>query len=73
MDKASFFSGKQKVMAMNMSANELKKGYKKSEQMLRNVAKTGDEKALAEVMREHSNYEYALLYRNTPNFKKRRR
>lgn len=66
-----FFSDSQKVLACAESRRELRKKYKKSERELLETAKTGDENALARVMRKHGAYEYALLFQKTPEFKRR--
>lgn len=68
-----FFENKHKSLALRMSKGQLKKEYKKSEQELLETAKSGDEKALAEVMKKHGDYEYAMLFQKTPEFKERKR
>lgn len=67
----SFFSRKQKRLAMRCNSDELKNAYHTSEENLRRVAKTGNEKQLKIAMKEHGNYEYAMLYTNTPEYAKR--
>ena len=65
-----FFTWHQKKLAKNYSKEALEYGYHKSEDNLRKAALSGDTKLLKEEMRKHGNYEYALLYRNTPEYKK---
>ncbi len=68
-----FFTAKQKRLARNCSITELENGYHASESALRLASYKGDEKELKKAMKQHGNYEYALLYKNTPQFNKRRR
>jgi len=68
-----FFTAKQKRLARNCSARELENGYHDSESALRMASYRGDQKALKQAMKVHGNYEYALLYKNTPEYNKRRR
>lgn len=68
-----FFTEEQKSLAFTMGKGELKKRYKKSEQELKEVAKTGNERNLARVMRKHGKYEYAMLFQKTPEFKQGRK
>ena len=64
-----FFSRKQKKLALKTPRESLEKAYHESEQNLKRVANSGDEKALKKAMREHGNFEYAMLYKNTPEYK----
>lgn len=66
-----FFNRKQKRLARKMTEYELIRKYKESENKLKEASKLGKEKEIKKVMREHGNYEYALLYRNTPEFNKK--
>ena len=66
-----FFKNKEKKLACKSTYSDLKKGYARTERQLVNVAKTGDDKALKKAMSAHHDYEYAMLYRNTPEFKKK--
>ena len=68
-----FFTMKQKRMAKKCSDRDLQIGYQNSDFALERASYAGDKKALKEAMKEHRKYEYALLYRNTPEFKKKRR
>ena len=68
-----FFSVKQKRMAKKCSIQELVAGYDNSDFALERASYNGDKKALKQAMREHRKYEYALLYRNTPQFKKKQK
>ena len=60
-------------MAKKWSVRDLQIGYQNSDFALERASYAGDKKALKEAMKEHRKYEYALLYRNTPEFKKKRR
>ncbi len=64
-----FFTDYQKSLANKLSKSELRKRYKQSEKELKQVAKTGNEIDLAKVMKKHGNFEYAMLYQKTPEFK----
>lgn len=68
-----FFTAKQKRLARNCSVRELENGYHDSESALRMASYRGDQKALKQAMKIHGNYEYALLYKNTPEYNKRRK
>lgn len=68
----SFFSRKQKQLALNCSRDRLEKAYHASEQSLRQASLSGDEKRLKKAMKQHGNFEYAMLYQNTPEFKKKK-
>lgn len=69
----SFFNKKQKQLALNCSRDRLEKAYHISEQNLHKASLSGDEKWLKKAMKQHGNFEYAMLYQNTPEFKKRRK
>lgn len=64
-----FFSDHQINLACSLKKSELRKKYKKSERELKKVARTGNDIALAAVMKRHGNYEYAMLYQQTPEFR----
>lgn len=64
-----FFSRKQKQIALCSSKESLEKAYHNSEQNLKKVAMSGNEKQLKIAMKEHGNYEYAMLYKQTPEYK----
>ena len=68
-----FFSRRQKRLARKYTVGELKDGYHYSESELREAAENGDVKALKRAMKVHGNFEYAMLYKNTPDYKKRRK
>jgi hypothetical protein len=68
-----FFTAKHKKLADRCTVSELENGYRDSECALRMASYCGDTKALKEAMKAHSNYEYALLYKNTPEYNKRRK
>lgn len=69
----AFFTGEQKKMAKKCSISELQRGYERADFALERASYNGDKKGLKEAMKEHRKYEYALLYRNTPEYKKRRK
>ncbi len=66
-----FFTGKQKKMAKKCSFYELQRGYDNADLALERASYSGNQKELKNAMKEHRKYEYALLYRNTPEFKKK--
>lgn len=68
-----FFSRRQKRLARKYTVSELKSGYRYSENELKEAAESGDQKALKRAMKVHGNFEYALLYTNTPEYNKRRK
>ena len=68
-----FFTARHKRLARKYTASELKDGYRYSESELREAAESGDVKALKRAMKVHGNFEYALLYKNTPEYNKRRK
>lgn len=65
-----FFSKKQKKLALTNSRQNLEKAYHISEQNLKDVARSGNEKNLRTAMKQHGNYEYAMLYKQTPEYRK---
>ena len=69
----AFFTMKHKKMAKKCSLRELQAGYERSEFNLERASYNGDIKELKKAMKDHGNFEYALLYRNTPKFKKKRK
>ncbi len=69
----AFFKKKHKKLALSSSKEQLEKAYHKSEAKLKIASKTGNEKLLSSVMQEHGCYEYALLYKNTPEYKSKNR
>lgn len=58
-------------MAKKCSMQELVAGYDNSDFELERASYNGKYKDLKKAMKEHNQYERALLYRNTPKFKKR--
>ena len=62
------FSRKQKELARTISAAKLQSMYERSEQKLDNAARRGDLKAVDRAMKEHRNYEYALLCKKSKKF-----
>ena len=69
----AFFTAKHKKMAKRLSLRELQSGYERSEFNLERASYNGDVNELKRAMKDHGNFEYALLYRNTPKFKKKRK
>lgn len=68
-----FFTGKQKQMAKKCSFYDLQRGYQSADLALERASFSGDKKELKRAMKEHQKYEYALLYRNTPEYKNKQR
>lgn len=68
-----FFSKKQKKLALANSKESLEKAYHISEQNLKDASRSGNEKWLKTAMKQHGNFEYAMLYKNTPEYKTKRR
>ncbi|MBR4003592.1 MAG: hypothetical protein IKM43_00620 [Clostridia bacterium] len=65
-----FFTKTHKEMAKTKSLKQLQIGYKNSEEALIDASFKGDKKALKHAMKIHGRYEYAILFRNTPQYKK---
>ena len=61
-------SRKQKELARTTSAAKLQSMYERSEQKLDNAARRGDLKAVDRAMKEHRNYEYALLCKKSKKY-----
>lgn len=68
----SFFKRKHKSFA-KCSIKSLQQGYHASELGLRKAVASGDEKAMHKAMKTHQIFEYALLYKNSPEYKKKTR
>lgn len=66
----NFFDKKQKELSRKSTYAELLRGYKTSEKALERAARTGDDRELHTAMSKHQQYEYALLYRKTPEYKR---
>lgn len=66
-----FFTGQQKKMACKSSFNDLQRGYERADLALERASYSGNPKELNKAMKEHRKFEYALLYRNTPEFKRK--
>ena len=69
----AFFKKKHKKLALSSSKEQLEKAYHKSEAKLKIASKTGNEKLLSSAMHEHGCYEYALLYKETPEYLRKKR
>lgn len=67
----AFFTRKQKQLAISCNRANLEKAYHVSEENLKTVSKSGNIKQLRIAMKQHGNYEYALLYKNTPEYKRK--
>ena len=67
----SFFNIKQKKLALSCDKQSLERAYYCSEDNLKKASLTGDEKWLKKAMKQHGDFEYAMLYQNTPEFKKK--
>ena len=65
----SFFKREHKRLARS-SYKDLQECYHDTELGLQQASRAGDEKALRKAMENHRAVEYALLYRNTPEFRK---
>ncbi|MCM1295575.1 MAG: hypothetical protein NC311_08530 [Muribaculaceae bacterium] len=66
-----FFTAKQKRMARKYSVRQLESGYLDTDHDMRMASYEGDVKALRRTMKVHSNYERAILYKNTPKYNKK--
>ena len=66
----AFFKKEHKELAKK-PRNYLQKKYMESEANLIRASATGSDKIIRKVMQEHGKYEYALLYQNTPQFRKK--
>ena len=66
----SFFTNKQKRWALTTSKSDLENCYRLSEENLKEVAKCGNERQLRKAMQAHGDFEYAMLYQQTPEYKK---
>jgi len=66
-----YFKAEHKRMAKRCSVRELSAGFDRSELELERASYNGDKKGLKTAMKEHRKFEGALLYRNTPKFKKK--
>ncbi len=67
-----YFTNKNKKMARR-PYDFLAEGYDASEIELKRACKSGDKKAMRSAMKNHHDFEYALLYRLTPESKKERK
>lgn len=68
----SFFKRRDKKLAKTSSA-VLRNCYEYTEIGLKKAVASGDEKAMKQAMRKHRDVEYAMLYQNTPEFKKKKK
>ena len=65
----SFFKRKDKKLAKECPYNTLQEGYRRTEIGLKKACASGDEKAIRKAMDNHRRFEYALLYKSTPEYK----
>lgn len=65
----SFFNRRQKKLALACKYNQLQEAYHESEKDLRMASRSGNEKLLRKAMKQHGDFEYALLFKNTPEYK----
>lgn len=68
----AFFKREHKKLAKYNTA-VLKDCYRQTEIGLKNATATGNEKAIKTAMKRHQLVEYALLYKNTPEYRNKRR
>ena len=66
-----FFNKTHKKLALYNSYLEIQQANEQTEFDLERASNKGDKKSLKKAMKEHGNIEYALLYKNTPEFKKK--
>lgn len=64
-----FFNRTHKKIACYNTKSELARAYEQSELDLERASYSGDMKQLKKAMKEHGEIEYALLYKNTPEYK----
>lgn len=67
----SFFTREQKKLALNTDRGSLQSAYRLSEQRLSAIAREGNSRDLKSAMAEHQRYEYALLFTQTSEFKRK--
>ena len=66
----AFFKKEHKKLA-KYNTTILKDCYRQTEIGLRNATASGNEKAIRTAMKRHQLVEYALLYKNTPEYKRK--
>lgn len=59
----AFFKRKHKEIASKLSCAEINRRYHQTEEALKEAAKHGTERDLANAMEQHQVYEYALLFK----------
>lgn len=69
--KMAFFKRNQKKLALTCDRQSLERAYHISEDNLKKASQNGDAKWLKTAMKQHGDFEYAMLYQNTPEFKKK--
>lgn len=65
-----FFTKKQKELALSTTKSDLCSLYEDSEYKLKTISFYGNEEHLKTAMKQHREYEYAMLYQNTPAFRR---
>lgn len=68
----AFFNDEHKQLS-KLPRDVLERQYSKTESRLKAVARTGNEKALKQAMKEHGKVEYALLFQSTPEFQEKKK
>lgn len=66
-----FFKREHKKLA-RASYRDLQESYHITEENLRVAVKSGNEKEMKRAMKEHQQIEYALLYKNSSEYKKKK-
>lgn len=67
------FTRLSKKIARDCSFAEIQDCYHKTEHGLKVACQSGDKKTMKKAMANHQAFEYALLYRQTPEFKEKQR
>lgn len=65
-----FYSNRHKRLAKSTNTWDLKRAYEQSEKNLDRLARVGSNKDLKCAMKQHQDFEYALLYQQSPEFTK---
>ena len=66
-----FFKREHKRLA-NVNYKDLQECYHITEENLKSAVKSGNEKEMKRAMKEHQQIEYALLYKNSSEYKKKK-
>ena len=68
-----FFAKSHKELARKNPSGYLQRKYEHSERQLKYYASIGDKKKLKQIMKEHAKWEYAMLYQQTPEYRRFKR